>query len=68
VELPAYGIPALCERLAAGARRNAYLIEQAWAVDAALMRLLLGLGKVGSDGTIGRYAASSGPTYVDRQA
>lgn len=68
VELPAYGIPVLCERLAAGARRNAYLIEQAWAVDAALMRLLLGLGKVGSDGTVGGYAASSGPTYVDRQA
>jgi hypothetical protein len=68
VELPEYGIPALCERLAAGARRNAYLIEQAWAVDAALMRLLLGLGKVASDGTVGGYSASPGPTYVDRQA
>jgi len=25
------GVTDLCERLAAGARRNAYLIEQAWA-------------------------------------
>jgi hypothetical protein len=66
--LPHVGVPDLCERLAAGARRNAYLIEQAWAVDAALMRLLLGLGKVGADGTIGGYSANPGPTYVDRQA
>jgi len=63
-----YGVPALCERLAAGARRNAYLIEQAWAVDAALMRLLLGLGKVGSDGSVGGYSSNPGPSYVDRQA
>jgi hypothetical protein len=63
-----YGVPALCERLAAGARRNAYLIEQAWAVDAALMRLLLGLGKVGADGSVGGYVAPPGPAYVDRGA
>jgi hypothetical protein len=62
------GVTALCERLAAGARRNAYLIEQAWAVDAALMRLLLGLGKVGPDGLVGGYANNPGPTYLDRQA
>ena len=62
------GVTALCDRLAAGARRNAYLIEQAWAVDAALMRLLLGLGKVGADGTVGGYAANPGPSYVDREA
>jgi hypothetical protein len=62
------GVTALCERLAAGARRNAYLIEQAWAVDAALMRLLLGLGRVGPDGAVGGYAANPGPSYVDRQA
>jgi hypothetical protein len=62
------GVTDLCERLAAGARRNAYLIEQAWAVDAALMRLLLGLGKVGPDGTVGGYATNPGPSYVDRQA
>jgi len=63
-----FGIPALIERLDAGARRNAYLIERAWSVDAALMRLLLGLGKVGADGTVGGYGATPGPAYVDRQA
>lgn len=62
------GIAALCQRLAEGAQRNAYLIEQAWAVDAALMRLLLGLGRVGADGTVGGYSTSPGPSYVDRQA
>jgi len=62
------GIPALCERLAAGARRNALLIEQAWAVDAALMRLLLGMGKTGIEGPLGAYNSAPGPTYVDRGA
>jgi hypothetical protein len=62
------GVTALCERLATGARRNAYLIEQAWAVDAALMRLLMGLGRVGPDGTVGGYSANPGPSYLDRQA
>ena len=66
--LEAAGVPALCERLATGSRRNAYLIEQAWAVDAALMRLLLGLGKVGVDGAVGGYSSNPGPTYVDREA
>ena len=61
-------VRALCERLDAGARRNAHLIEHAWAVDAALMRLLLGLGKVGADGTVGAYSANPGPSYVDREA
>jgi hypothetical protein len=63
-----FGVPGLCARLADGARRNAYLIEQAWAVDAALMRLLLGLGRVGADGTVGGYSVPPGPTYVDRGA
>ena len=62
------GVPALCERLAASARRNAYLIEQAWAVDAALIRLLMGLGRIGPDGTVGGYSANPGPAYVDREA
>jgi hypothetical protein len=62
------GIPALCERLAAGARRNAFLIEQAWAVDAALMRLLLGFGKTNADGPVGAYTSAPGPAYVDRGA
>jgi hypothetical protein len=66
--LGAVGISALCERLGACGRRNALLIEQAWATDAALMRLILGLGKVGADGSIGGYSSNPGPTYVDRQA
>jgi len=55
------GVPALCERLAASARRNAYLIEQAWAVDAALIRLLMGLAGLAPDGTVGGYSANRAP-------
>jgi hypothetical protein len=55
-------IATLCQALAVGARRNALLLEQAWAVDAALMRLVVGAGK---DGV---YNASQGPAYVDTQA
>jgi len=55
-------ISTLCQALAVGARRNALLLEQAWAVDAALMRLVVGAGK---DGV---YNASQGPAYVDTQA
>ena len=62
------GVPSLCDPLGAAARRNAYLIERAWALDAALMRLLLGIGRVGADGTVGGYSANPGPTYVDRGA
>ena len=59
-------IAALCERLAVGARRNAYLIEQAWATDAALMRLVVGVGKGGRDGT--GYGDPPAQPFVDRQA
>ncbi len=52
----------LAERLNGAARRNAYLIEQAWAVDAALMRLMMGVGKDGA------YGEQPTPAYVDRQA
>jgi hypothetical protein len=62
------GITALCGRLAVAARRNAYLIEQAWAVDAALMRLLVGVGTVGAEGTASGYGSQPGPNYVDREA
>jgi hypothetical protein len=62
----ATGIAILCERLAVGARRNAYLIEQAWAVDAALMRMLVGIGKVGPDGV--GYGTVPTQAFVDRQA
>jgi hypothetical protein len=66
--LPEMGVPALCRRLGAGSRRNALLIEQAWATDAALMRLLLGLGRVGPNGVPDAYSSGPAPTYVDRQA
>ena len=62
------GIRTLCERLAIGARRNAYLIEKAWAVDAALMRMLVGIGKVGSEGVVPGYGEPPPQTFVDRQA
>jgi hypothetical protein len=62
------GIPALRERLAEASRRNAFLIEQAWAVDAALMRLLIGAGKNTSEGPASGYQAAQGPAYVDRGA
>jgi len=52
----------LAARLAAGSRRNAVLLENAWATDAALMRLIIGAGKDGP------YGEQSGPAYVDRQA
>jgi hypothetical protein len=61
-------IAGLCQRLAVAARRNAYLIEQAWAVDAALMRLLVGVGTAGAEGTVSGYGSQPGPTYVDREA
>jgi hypothetical protein len=62
------GITALRARLAEGSRRNAYLIEQAWAVDAALMRLLIGGGRVEQEGAPAGYSSAPGPAYVDRGA
>jgi hypothetical protein len=56
------GLAPLAARLAAGSRRNAILIENAWATDAALMRLIIGAGKDGL------YREPSAPAYVDRQA
>jgi len=67
-DLDAAGIVELRRRLAVAARRNAYLIERAWASDAALMRLLLGLGRITAEGNLGNYAENPGPTYVDRGA
>jgi hypothetical protein len=61
-------IPRLREQLAATARRNAFLIDEAWAVDAALMRLILGGGKTGQDAVGTGYGSTPGPAYVDRGA
>jgi hypothetical protein len=63
-----FGVTALCERLVAGSRRNAFLIEHAWATDAALMRLIMGLGTGGTDGAVPGYGTTPGPTCVDREA
>jgi hypothetical protein len=68
LELGLTPIPRLREQLAATARRNAFLIEQAWAVDAALMRLVLGGGKAGQEAAGSGYGSTPGPAYVDRGA
>jgi hypothetical protein len=59
---------ALCERIDTAVRRNACLIERAWALDAATMRLLAGLGRVATDTPLHPYAQPSTPGYLDRQA
>ena len=61
-------ILALRERLDTAARRNAYLIERAWALDAATMRLLISLGRPSADSPMSTYAAPTSATYLDRQA
>ena len=67
--MPESPIPALRDRLAVVSRRNATLIEQAWAVDAALMRLILSGGRVGIErSAIAGYDTTPGPAYVDRGA
>lgn len=66
--LPETPIPALGEQLAASARRNAYLIEQAWAIDAALLRLMVGAGQADPDSAVAGYNAAAGPACVDRGA
>jgi hypothetical protein len=66
--LEAAGVGPLIERLGASGRRNAYLIERAWAIDAAMLRLLAGLGRQGVEGTAAGYGAPAGPAYLDRQA
>jgi hypothetical protein len=68
LDLASTPIPELRAELAAAARRNAVLIEQAWAVDAALMRLILGGGKTGQDAAGTGYGSAPGPAYVDRGA
>jgi hypothetical protein len=73
IELDATRIAQLTERLAVGARRNAYLIERAWALDAATMRMLVGLGQERA-GALGDrpgsgYLSSVAPTiYLNLEA
>ena len=73
VELDGSRIARLRERLAVSARRNAYLIERAWALDAATMRLLAGLSQGGADASPDRpmaaYLPSAGAVlHLDREA
>ena len=59
---------ALRERLDTAARRNAYLIERAWALDAATMRLLAGLGRPAPETPAATYSTPAPAAYLDRQA
>ena len=73
MDLDGARIAGLRERLAISARRNAYLIERAWALDAATMRLLAGLGQGGADASPDRpmaaYQPASGAAlHLDREA
>jgi hypothetical protein len=73
VDLDLARIAELSDRLAVGARRNAYLIERAWALDASTMRLLAGLGQE-RPGALGDrpgsgYLSSVAPTiYLNLEA
>lgn len=47
---PGFGLRPIVSRLRAAGRRNALLIERAWALDAATTRLLAGLARGVADG------------------
>ncbi len=62
-------ILALRESIRSSARRNAYLIERAWSVDADTLRLIAGLGRQATtEGPARAYAAAGGPNYLDTPA
>ncbi len=62
-------ILALRESIRASARRNAYLIERAWTVDAETLRLIAGLGRQSTaEGPVRAYAMAGDPTYLDTPA
>ena len=58
----------LHERISRAVQRNAFLIEHAWALDAATMRLLASLGRPDPELPLHSYAPPGGPGYIDRQA
>jgi hypothetical protein len=73
IDLDGDRIAGLRERLATSSRRNAYLIERAWALDAATMRILAGVGQgnadAGDERPIATYRApGNGPLHLDREA
>ena len=57
----------LVARLRAGVRRNALLIERAWAMDAATTRLLLSLGRSPAEPLAGAYIPVQAAT-IERHA
>ena len=61
---------ALRDSIRSSARRNAYLIERAWTIDADTLRLIAGLGRQATaEGPAARaYAAAGGPIYLDTPA
>ncbi len=60
---------ALRDAIRASARRNAYLIERAWEIDADTMRLIAGLGRQArAEGPTRAYAMPDGPSYLDTPA
>jgi len=61
-------IRTLHERISRAVQRNAFVIERAWALDAATMRLLASLGRPDPDQPLHSYAPPGGPGYLDRQA
>lgn len=52
---PSGRLVGLLDRLRSGVRRNALLIEHAWAIDAATTRLLLSLGRSPAEPLVGAY-------------
>jgi hypothetical protein len=60
---------AVAERIGASARRNAVLLESAWATDAALLRLLAAAALEADAAAAGYEPAPAGPAgWLDRSA
>jgi len=55
----------LAARIEATARRNAILLERAWATDAAMLRLIATAAKAESDAASGDYGASGATASPD---
>lgn len=64
---PTGQLAGLLARLRSGVRRNALLIERAWAIDAATTRLLLSLGRSPAEPLTGAYVAVPVAT-IERRA
>ena len=67
-ELASPALAPVFDRIRAAARRNMVLIEQAWALDAATLRLLAGVGQAQPETPLGPYRSPARAGYLDRQA